>query len=548
MPGGGAGEFDFAFVDAVAGGDVEGVLVEVAVVDATVFVGGFGENELDATGLVENLEAGFGADEEMAGGGGELAVEGTAAIGGGTLGVEVGLGVEGDISAEGVRMDEGAIEVADEELRLIGAEADAVAAFERYFLRGSKSVGTGDGAVLGAGEVDCAIISDHDVVGCGIFYEGFKFSSLEIIGADIGAGGVEGFAIGSEGDAVGAGGVFGKEGFLAIEGDFVEFAVGDIGEVEGAIGGDSEAFGPVVAYGNELPVFAGNEVFGGAGFAFVEVDGDGCFAVVFPEPGESFEEDFVSFLATVATLVPTVGVLVAGEFESTLHRLVGHPPVASIDIEVVFAVLKEDAEGFGFGLADEGGVVVAAAKADVGADHGVDAAEVVGSFPGGGKGGDGSGGSAAEASVIGIPGDVVVLKKGDHFLDEEVGVVGAHAVVFEGAVEAGLGVFVSRGSGDDAGVDKEADGDGHVSGGDELVEGIGNVAFFSGGADETGSVLEDHEAGGLGGVVFGGDVDPVVAGGAGEDPGLVKLVFGELSGGKGRRNEREEEQESHCSS
>lgn len=91
LPGGRAGEFDLAFVDAVAGGDVEGVFVEVAVVDAAVFIAGFWEDELDAAGLVEDLEACFGSDEEVAIGGGELAVEGAAAIGGGALGVEVGL-------------------------------------------------------------------------------------------------------------------------------------------------------------------------------------------------------------------------------------------------------------------------------------------------------------------------------------------------------------------------------------------------------------------------------------------------------------------------
>ena len=126
LPGGGTGELDLAFVDAVAGGDVEGFLVEVAVVDTAISVGGFGEDELDAAGLVEDLEAGFGADEEVAGGGGALTVEGTAAIGGGALGVEVGLAVYGFARMKGVGMDEGTVEMADEELGLIGAEADAV--------------------------------------------------------------------------------------------------------------------------------------------------------------------------------------------------------------------------------------------------------------------------------------------------------------------------------------------------------------------------------------------------------------------------------------
>lgn len=115
-------------------------------------------------------------------------------------------------------------------------------------------------------------------------------------------------------------------------------------------------------------------------------------------------------------------------------------------------------------------------------------------FPGGGEGGDGTGGGAAEAAVVGVGRDVEV-EGGDEFFDEEVGVVGAHAIVFEGAVEAGLGSFA--GGGDDSGVYEEADGDGHVTGGDELVDDIGCVAGFSGVVDEASAILKDHEAGGF---------------------------------------------------
>lgn len=158
----------------------------------------------------------------------------------------------------------------------------------------------------------------------------------EIIGADLsGGGGVEFFAIGSEGDAIGFGGVFGEKGFLAVGGDFPEFAIGDVGEVEGAVGGEGEAFGPVVSFADDLPVFAGDEPFGGAGFCVVEVGGDGSFAVVFPEPGEGFGHDFGAFFAAVFSFVPAVGVFVTGELEGALHGLVGHPPVAAVDVEVV---------------------------------------------------------------------------------------------------------------------------------------------------------------------------------------------------------------------
>ena len=116
------------------------------------------------------------------------------------------------------------------------------------------------------------------------------------------------------------GGVFGEEGFPAIGSDFEKFAIGDVGDVEGAIGGDGEAFGPVVSPSiRPARSSPGNEPFGGAGFAFVEMDRDGLFAVVFPKPGEGFEENFISFLAAVAPFVPAMGVFVAGELEGALH-------------------------------------------------------------------------------------------------------------------------------------------------------------------------------------------------------------------------------------
>ena len=75
----------------MTGGDVEGVAVEAAVVDTAVMEVRFGEDELDASGLIEDLETGFGADEEVSIGGDTLAVEGADLVRGGALGVEVGL-------------------------------------------------------------------------------------------------------------------------------------------------------------------------------------------------------------------------------------------------------------------------------------------------------------------------------------------------------------------------------------------------------------------------------------------------------------------------
>ena len=94
LPGRGSGELDLAFVDAVPGSDVEGVFVKVAVVDATVFETWFWKNQLHPPGLIKDLESGFGANEEMAGSSGALAVEGAALVGGRAVRVEKGLFID----------------------------------------------------------------------------------------------------------------------------------------------------------------------------------------------------------------------------------------------------------------------------------------------------------------------------------------------------------------------------------------------------------------------------------------------------------------------
>jgi hypothetical protein len=126
LPGGCSGELDLAFVDAVSGGDVKGVFVKVAVVDATVFETWFGKNQLHPPGLIKDLESGFGTNEKVSGGCRALAVEGAALVGGGSMGVEKGLFIDWICSLQPEGMDEGAIKVADIKLGLVRAEPDSV--------------------------------------------------------------------------------------------------------------------------------------------------------------------------------------------------------------------------------------------------------------------------------------------------------------------------------------------------------------------------------------------------------------------------------------
>lgn len=49
----------------MACGDVERVFVHSAVVDAAILIGRAGEHELKTARLVEDLETGFGSDQEV---------------------------------------------------------------------------------------------------------------------------------------------------------------------------------------------------------------------------------------------------------------------------------------------------------------------------------------------------------------------------------------------------------------------------------------------------------------------------------------------------
>ena len=76
------------------------------------------------------------------------------------------------------------------------------------------------------------------------------------------------------------------------------------------------------------------------------------------------------------------------------------------------------------------------------------------------------------------------------------------------------------------GIDEDADGDGDVALGDEVVE-DGGVADLAVGVSVAEAVLEDEKGGGFGGVVLGGNVNEVFAVGVGEDLAVIPGVAGD---------------------
>ena len=139
-------------------------------------------------------------------------------------------------------------------------------------------------------------------------------------------------------------------------------------------------------------------------------------------------------------------------------RLVGVPPAAGVDVQIVAADLQKDSQWFGFGLADQYRVFVAAPQSDISANSAEDSAKRVGPFLCCGERTDGSRTASRNAMVVrGIAEFLCFRNFLKRFFDQKSRVEVAHAVVFEGAVEARLGAF--GGGGDDAGVDEETDGD-----------------------------------------------------------------------------------------
>ncbi|MFO0007554.1 MAG: hypothetical protein ACK559_41210, partial [bacterium] len=72
-----------------------------------------------------------------------------------------------------------------------------------------------------------------------------------------------------------------------------------------------------------------------------------------PQPFHGRGKHLRGVLAVVAAVTPGVSHLVAREGEAALDGLIGHPPVAGVDVEIVGAILEEDAERLGLDLADE---------------------------------------------------------------------------------------------------------------------------------------------------------------------------------------------------
>ena len=111
----------------------------------------------------------------------------------------------------------------------------------------------------------------------------------------------------------------------------------------------------------------------------------------------------------MAALVPGVAHLVAGNVKRLFHLLIGQPPIAVGEFQVVGAVLKEDADGLGLDLANQDGIDIAAAMRAEAAHVAEHAAEGVGTLPGRRKRADSAAAGAGDGPIVAVGREVQLV-------------------------------------------------------------------------------------------------------------------------------------------
>ena len=157
--------------------------------------------------------------------------------------------------------------------------------------------------------------------------------------------------------------------WLPVGRDAVGLPIAHVVEEEFALGVGRGALGELVALADEPPVLARNENLLKLRTA---QSGGHWLRPATPQPCKRLRKQLRGVLAVVATVAPRMPHVIPGEFQRPLHCLIGHPPVASVDVEVVRAVLQEYPQRLRLELADERRIGMAPPQADIRADAAVD--------------------------------------------------------------------------------------------------------------------------------------------------------------------------------
>ncbi len=135
--------------------------------------------------------------------------------------------------------------------------------------------------------------------------------------------------------------------------------------------------------------------------------------------------------------------VIARKDQRSLHRLVGLPPIAGVDIQITRAVLQEDADRFRFLFSDQDVIPVGSPQTGIRTDGTEHPRELFRSFPGGRKSADRATASPADGTVVSFIGKIdgsavrclLALDKRENFFQQEPCIAISQAVVFEAAVK-----------------------------------------------------------------------------------------------------------------
>src|SRR5262249_31808223 len=227
--------------------------------------------------------------------------------------------------------------------------------------------------------------------------------------------------------------------------------------------------------------------------------------VILPQPTQAVWQNRAPVPITVEAVSPLEFEIVLGESQRFGHLLVGQWPIAMLIVQIVFAVLQEDADRLLRSLANQRLVIVSAfaqrrPAGDVGkaADPRQNFAELIRALPRDGERADAAAADAADGSAGGVMAQFVTLFdfRKDLF-EQEPRVLIRERVVFKTAVRPAVGPRSRR--------DEYADHDPQVACRDHVVENCRNVVL------RVLPILKDHHARRNLRFVLRGDVNPPVA-------------------------------------
>ena len=252
--------------------------------------------------------------------------------------------------------------------------------------------------------------------------------------------------------------------------------------------------------------------------------------IIAPEPAQNIGHDGCALLAAVASLAHLQLDVVARIFQRLEHHLIIDGPATRVECAewlsgydvVLLAILHENPQRLGLGLADESGHRIRALHRDERSNETDHAAELVGPVPRRHERGHGARTRPGESPIVRIARQVVLLGHlGNHLANQKAGEAIAQRIVFEDALIAVLRRVRNRRQ--HARVDEDSDHRRQLFAGDQVIEHHRHALAV---ADGAAAIHIDHERRGLTRVILCRDINPIRVRRARIKLARLQLVFG----------------------